>query len=177
VPGANLVFVGRGEMPEDEQLLRAEAERLGVASSVTITGWLSMPHAWQHVRRAGVCVSPYFPAPILRSTSPTKLVEYFALGKAVVANDHPEQTAVIEQSGGGVVCPWDERAFAAAIVGLLLDPRRAAELGAAGRRYVTAHRTHWAMVTLVLNRYRDELARAAGSRPAAELRRRCADQR
>jgi glycosyltransferase involved in cell wall biosynthesis len=176
VPDANLVFVGRGEMPEDEQLLRAEAERLGVAERVQITGWLPMPLAWEHVRRAGVCVSPYFPAPILRSTSPTKLVEYFALGKAVVANDHPEQTAVIDRSGGGIVCPWDEHAFAAGIVRLLRDPRLAAELGEAGRRYVAAHRTHWAMVDLVLTHYRDALARSRGTQPTP-LARRCADQR
>jgi glycosyltransferase involved in cell wall biosynthesis len=169
VPDAKLVFVGRGEMPEDEALLRREAERLGVADSVAITGWLTMPLAWEHVRRAGVCVSPYFPAPILRSTSPTKLVEYFALGKAVVANDHPEQTEVVERSGGGIVCPWDEAAFAAPLVALLRDPQRAADLGEAGRRYVAAHRTHWAMVNLVLTRYRDELARARGLPAPAAL--------
>ncbi len=72
-----------------------EAERLGIADRVTITGWLPMPEAWQHVRRAALCVSPYLPVPILRSTSPTKLIEYMALGKPVVANDHPEQAAVL----------------------------------------------------------------------------------
>jgi glycosyltransferase involved in cell wall biosynthesis len=149
-------------MAEDEELLRREARRLGVASALTITGWLPMAEAWQHVRRAAVCVSPYYPVPILRSTSPTKLVEYFALGKAVVANDHPEQSLVIEQSGGGIVCRWDEDEFAEAIVALLGDAERAAAMGRAGRQFVTEQRTHWAMVTLVARRYRevlDELAR------------------
>jgi glycosyltransferase involved in cell wall biosynthesis len=153
VPAARLVFVGRGEMPEDEELLRREAEQLGVAHAMTITGWLPMPVAWQHVRRAAVCVSPYFPVPILRSTSPTKLVEYMALGKPVVANDHPEQSLVIDQSGGGLVCSWDEDEFAHALVAILQDPERAAAMGRAGRAFVVSRRTHWAMVDLVADTY------------------------
>jgi glycosyltransferase involved in cell wall biosynthesis len=158
VPEARLAFVGRGEMPEDEELLRREAERLGVAHAMRITGWLPMTVAWQQARRAAVCVSPYLPVPILKSTSPTKLVEYLALGKAVVANDHPEQSQVIEQSGAGLVCEWDEGQFARAIVELLENPERAAAMGRAGREFVAAHRTHWVMVDLVTDRYHAVLA-------------------
>jgi glycosyltransferase involved in cell wall biosynthesis len=156
-PEARLVFVGSGWMPDDEELLRREAERLGIGGNVTITGWLPMPEAWRYVRRAAVCVSPYLPVPILRSTSPTKLIEYMALGKAVVANDHPEQADVLQASGAGIVCGWNEDEFAAAIVALLRDPQRASEMGVAGRRYVAEHRTHWAMVELVCGRYRRHL--------------------
>ena len=157
LPDAQLVFVGSGWMPDDEQLLRGEAERLGVGRNVTITGWLPTREAWQHVRRAALCVSPYLPVPILRSTSPTKLIEYMALGKPVVANDHPEQADVLRASGAGIVCAWSEQEFAAAIVELLMDPQRCKEMGAAGRGYVAEHRTHWAMVELVAGRYRQHL--------------------
>lgn len=157
VPEARLVFVGSGWMPDDEDLLRREAERLGIGGNVTITGWLAMPEAWRYVRRAAVCVSPYLPVPILRSTSPTKLIEYMALGKAVVANDHPEQADVLRASGAGILCRWNEDEFAAAIVSLLRDPQRRAKMGAAGRSYVAEHRTHWAMVELVYARYRRHL--------------------
>ncbi len=157
IPEARLTFVGSGWMPDDEALLRSEAERLGISDKVTITGWLPMPEAWQHVRRAALCVSPYLPVPILRSTSPTKLVEYMALGKPVVANDHPEQASVLQQSGAGIVCGWSEPEFAAATIELLADPERRAAMGAAGRRYVAQHRTHWAMVELVTSRYRQHL--------------------
>jgi glycosyltransferase involved in cell wall biosynthesis len=157
VPAARLVFVGSGWMPDDELLLRREAERLEIGGNVTITGWLPMREAWQHVRRAALCVSPYLPVPILRSTSPTKLIEYMALGKPVVANDHPEQADVLRASGAGIVCAWNEQEFAAAIVELLKDPQRCKTMGAAGRSYVAEHRTHWAMVELVAGRYRQHL--------------------
>jgi glycosyltransferase involved in cell wall biosynthesis len=157
VPEARLTFVGSGWMPDDEDLLRREAERLGIADRVTITGWLPMAEAWQHVRRAALCVSPYLPVPILRSTSPTKLIEYMALGKPVVANDHPEQADVLRQSGAGLICGWNESEFAAAMIELLKDPVRSAQMGVAGRRFVAEHRTHWAMVELVAGRYRQHL--------------------
>jgi glycosyltransferase involved in cell wall biosynthesis len=171
VPNAELLFVGRGEMPDDEALLWSEADRQGVRESVTITGWLPMPVAWSYVRSAAVCVSPYYPVPILRSTSPTKLVEYMALGKAVVANDHPEQADVVKRSGAGLLCAWDEDEFAAAIVRLLEDPARTAAMGRAGRDFVARYRTHWAMVDLVVSRYREALAARSpdGSRPTVAI--------
>src|SRR5687767_10519723 len=49
IPTARLVFVGGGWMPEDEELLRREAARLGIAGSIAITGWLPMREAWQQV--------------------------------------------------------------------------------------------------------------------------------
>ncbi|HZL95749.1 MAG TPA: glycosyltransferase [Vicinamibacterales bacterium] len=153
IPEARLLFVGCGEMPEDEALLRHRAEQLGVSDAVTITGWLPIHAAWEHVSRAAICVSPYYPTAILRSTSPTKLIEYMALGKAVVANVHPEQSAVLRQSGGGVLCGWDEAEFAEAIVFLLTHPSAAAAMGRAGRQFVAERRTHVLMARLVVTRY------------------------
>ena len=94
------------------------------------------------MREADVCVSPFFPTPVLQSASPTKLVEYLALGKPVVANDHPEQRRVIEESGGGICVPYAETAFASAIVHLLQNPAQAREMGERGRLYVRTHRAY-----------------------------------
>jgi glycosyltransferase involved in cell wall biosynthesis len=161
IPHAELMFVGGGENAEDEASLEREAQRLGLTEAVTITGWLPMPKAWEIVRAAAVCVSPYYPTAILRSTSPTKLVEYMALGKAVVANAHPEQSDVVERSGCGLVCPWGEREFADALIDVLLRPASAETFGRAGRRFVETERTHTAMVDLVTATYREVLGRRA----------------
>ncbi|MEP7311773.1 MAG: glycosyltransferase [Pseudomonadota bacterium] len=142
VPGAKLYLVGRGDDAADEQLLVDEARRLGVLDAVVFVGQLARSEAFDYVREADVCVSPFYPTPVLNSTSPTKLVEYMALGKAVVANDHPEQRLVIEQSGGGFCVAWDEQRFADAIVTLLNDPALAERMGELGRTYVAEHRTY-----------------------------------
>jgi glycosyltransferase involved in cell wall biosynthesis len=147
--GAKLYFVGSGDDPADERLLREEAARLGLTDAVIFVGQLPQPQALRYVREADVCVSPFFPTPILNSASPTKLVEYLAMGKAVVANDHPEQRLVLEDSGGGYCVPWDEERFAEAIVKLMADPERARQMGERGRRYVVQHRAYGAIADVV----------------------------
>jgi glycosyltransferase involved in cell wall biosynthesis len=149
LPDVKLYFVGAGDDPRDEQLLRDEAARLGLSESVVLVGQLPQPEALRYVREADVCVSPFFPTPILNSTSPTKLVEYMAMGKAVVANDHPEQRLVIEQSGAGYCVPWDEKRFAEAIVKLIADPDGSRAMGERGRLYVLRHRAYGAIADLV----------------------------
>ncbi len=164
VPDAELLFVGRGETPEDDRLLRREAERLGLSKVVATTGWLPTRIALKTTQSAAVCVSPYYPTAILQSTSPTKLVEYMALAKPVVANSHPEQSDVVMSSGCGLVCEWSESEFADAIVEILENPERAAAMGAAGREFVEAERTHSVMTDLVLMRYREVLRHSTAPR-------------
>lgn len=142
VGDAKLYIVGGGNDAADEKLLLDETARLGLESAVVMVGHVPRARALEYVRDADVCVSPFYPTPILNSTSPTKLVEYMAMGKAVVANDHPEQRLVIEESGAGYCVPWDEAEFARAIVALLNAPEQAREMGERGRRYVTEHRSY-----------------------------------
>lgn len=161
MPEARLILVGAGEMADDEALLRAEAEKAGVTGKLLITGWLPMAEAWAYAKAADVCVSPIAPVPILACGSPTKLIEYMALGKAVVANQHPEQSVVVRESGGGLLCEWSEAAFARAIVHLLEHPDEARARGIAGSAYVEAHRTHTRMTDVVDGVYRSSLAEPA----------------
>lgn len=141
-PAAKLYFVGGGETPSDEVILRDEVQRLGLGASVVFTGFLPMEKAWEHVRDADVCFSPFYPIPILLSTSPTKLIEYMAMAKNVVANEHPEQRLVLEESGAGRCVPWDEQAFADEVCRLLDDPEQAKAMAARGPDYVRAARTY-----------------------------------
>ena len=110
-PEARLLLVGAGNKPSDEEQIRSEARRLGVLDRLEITGFLPRKEALRLISEAAVCVSPFYPTPILNSTSPTKLIEYMALGRPVVANDHPEQRLVLEQSRAGLCVPYDESAF------------------------------------------------------------------
>ena len=66
--------------------------------------------------------------------SPVKLAEYFAVGRAVVANDLPGVREMVESNGAGIVFANDTQAMASAIGTLLDDPAYADTLGAAGRR-------------------------------------------
>lgn len=158
IPGAELWLVGAGENADDEAPIRAEVSRLGLAGAVHMTGMLPMAEAWRHVEEADICLSPFYPTFILRSTSPTKLVEYLALGKVVVANDHPEQTRVLQESGCGATVPWGERAFADEICRLLASPQEAAARAARGPAYVRGRRTYSVVAAQVDRAYRELLS-------------------
>src|SRR5690606_32394312 len=153
-PDAKLLVIGKGDHDSDLEWLKEAAAQEGIAGSVIFTGYVDMVEGWEFIRRADVCLSPYFPTQILLSTSPTKLVEYMAMAKPVVANDHPEQSLVIRESGGGLCTKWDEWEFASAIVALLADPQKAAEMGTRGREYVERHRTNEIIGHLVERAYR-----------------------
>ena len=141
-PEAFLVFVGSGDDIEDELLLHREAKRLSLDNAIEITGRLPFKAALDLVKNADVCLSPFYPTPILKSTSPTKLIEYMAMGKAVVANDHPEQKKVIEESGAGLCVEWSEEKFSQAIIKLIENPIACIEMGIKGRKYVEQHRSY-----------------------------------
>jgi glycosyltransferase involved in cell wall biosynthesis len=155
MPAALLYVVGRGDNPEDEIFFKEEMARLDLERSVVMVGQLPQSQALQYVVEADVCTSPLYPTPVLRCASPTKLVEYMALGKAVVANDHPEQKRIIEQAGAGICVPYDERQFAAAIVTLLRDPKMTQAMGERGRRYAVEHRSYRVIADAVEKRMLD----------------------
>ena len=150
---ARLFMLGKGDEPEDDEYLKEVAEELGISDSVVFTGHLPMNQAWQYIRSSAVCVSPYFPTPILNSTSPTKLIEYMAMARPVIGNDHPEQRLVISQSGAGICVPYDESKFAEAIIKILSDPDTANKMGKKGREFVECYRTNSVMADIVEQTY------------------------
>jgi glycosyltransferase involved in cell wall biosynthesis len=155
IPHARLYFVGQGDHPEDRTFLAREVARHGLDSSVVFAGQVPQPEALAYVRESDVCVSPIFPTPVLQVASVTKLIEYMAMSKAVVANDHPEQRQVIEESGAGICVPWEEPTFGAAIVRLLKDPEEARRMGERGRRYVIEQRAYGIIADKVERRMLD----------------------
>jgi len=159
-----LCFAGCGEDPADERMLRDEALRIGVREHVIFSGFLSSLEVQHYILRADICVSPFYPTFVLNSTSPTKIIEYMALGRAVVANDHPEQRIVLSESGGGICVPYDEKAFAGAILELLHEPDKAVEMGAMGREYVLKNRNYKIIADMLEKEYYRIMGRRSPSR-------------
>ncbi|MGD2076604.1 MAG: glycosyltransferase, partial [Gammaproteobacteria bacterium] len=166
-PRALLVLVGDGR-EGDLAFLQHEARRHGVEKDVIFTGMLPRDQAWSYIRAARVCVSPFRPSPILDSTSPTKVVEYLALGKPVVANDHPDQARVLAESGAGIAVPYEPQAFASAVLELLNDDTRAKAMARRGPDYVRRNRSYELLSKALEERYLRLLQRPAiaeASRP------------
>jgi len=148
-PDVKLYLVGCADDPRDEQELVSEARALGVLDAVVFTGHLPRAEALRYVQDADVCVSPLYPTPVFEAASPTKLIEYMAVGKPVVANTQPEQELLIREGRCGHCVSYDEDAFAEAILNLLQAPELAREMGARGRRYALKHRAYGAIADVV----------------------------
>lgn len=142
VRSARLLMIGGGDEPDDIPHLKAEAVRLGISKRVEFTGFLPREVAWQRLAEADVCVSPIRPSPTFDVSSPTKILEYMALGKPSVANDQPDQKRVLEESGAGIAVPWEQEAFADGMEELLRHPEAAGEMGARGPDWVGANRSY-----------------------------------
>ena len=155
LPESVLMLVGRGETEEDILFLKEAARTLDVSDAVVFTGFLERQSALQIVDSADVCLSPFYPTPVLNSTSPTKMIEYMALGKTVVANDHPEQKRVLEESGGGICVSYDEKEFAQAVIQVLTHPADNEAMGIKGKRWVYQNRTYPIIADRVEKIYRD----------------------
>jgi glycosyltransferase involved in cell wall biosynthesis len=68
-----------------------------------------------------------------------------AWGRPVVANRHPDQSKVLEESGAGLAVAYEPKAFADAVIELLYDHGRAEAMGARGVDYVRKHRSYRAL--------------------------------
>lgn len=154
LPDAELLFVGEGDLPSERPALEAYAASLGLANKVCFTGFLPMQDAWVLAATAHVCLSPVYPDRAMRAASPTKLIEYMALGRPVVCNDHPEQSQIIAESGAGLCVPWSAEAFAAAMTRLATDTELAARCAERGPVWVRAHRSYPIIAKQVWTVYR-----------------------
>ena len=129
---ATAVLVGR-DLEHDgayERLLRAEAERLGVAGRVVFTGYRrDVP--------AVLAGCDVFCLPSRAEGLPLVVLEAMAQGKPVVATAvGGTAELVVDGETGLLVPPGDAIALADALSALLTDPERARQLGEAGRARV-----------------------------------------
>jgi glycosyltransferase involved in cell wall biosynthesis len=100
--------------------------------------------------------------------SPTKLFEYMAMGKGIVASDLDQIGEILTHgTTAWLVKPGDPEALAAGILTLGGDPGLRRVLGEAARAEVLAHHTWTAHVHRILQRMADlKLIDPAGLPPA-----------
>jgi glycosyltransferase involved in cell wall biosynthesis len=98
----------------------------------------------QHLAACDILASPHVPnadgTPFFGS--PTKLFEYMAVGRAIVASDLDQIGDVLKHGTTALlVPPGDPRTLAAGLSRLIDDEQLRAALGAAARREAVAHHT------------------------------------
>lgn len=140
LPGTHLLIVGDGPgRPGFEQ----RAGELGLASRLSITGRIDHERMPDYIAAMDACVVA---DERTRIASPMKLLEYMAMGKAVVAPDLANIRDVVVDRHNGLLFVHGEAASLTACLRSLVDDRAlCVHLGAAARETVVTKRT-WRQV-------------------------------
>jgi glycosyltransferase involved in cell wall biosynthesis len=129
-PRASALIVGGHEVEGDRARLEALTATLGISARVTFAGHVTPAEVPAFLRRATILALPN-PASAISThfTSPLKLFEYMAAGRAIVASDLPSIREVLRHEVNAVlVAPGDSAALARGIDRLLGEPELAARL-------------------------------------------------
>lgn len=132
-PGVRGLVVGGHAAESDLARVQALATTLGVAARVRFTGLVEPARVAGLLRSADILILPNPRSAISeRFTSPLKLFEYMAAGRAIVASDLPAIREILHDEVDALLVPaGDPVALAAAIGRLAADPAARARLGEA----------------------------------------------
>jgi glycosyltransferase involved in cell wall biosynthesis len=128
----HFVFVGAGDSHDE---LVSLADELGIAERITFTGRVPDETVFEVLSTADVGLSPDPLNPLNDVSTMNKTMEYMAFELPVVAFDLKE-TRVSAGPAAVYAPPNDTDGFAQAILELLDDPERRAEMGREGRERV-----------------------------------------
>lgn len=141
----------------DKEKLDARLQKLGVADRVIFTGRLPLREALAWVKRVDVCLSPFAMERVQQVATPTKLVEYLAMGRPVVGTVHYDQNEVINGSGAGYITAYSGEAMAEGVARLFEEPEKAEVMGARGPAWIKANRDYAHLADTVERIYLDLL--------------------
>ncbi|MGE3163889.1 MAG: glycosyltransferase family 4 protein [Planctomycetota bacterium] len=162
-----LLWIGDGAgRPAAEQCLA----RLGVGDASVFAGRVPQAEAPAFLAATDILVSPHVPNPDGSEFfgSPTKLFEYMAMGRAIIASDLAQIGELLDHGETAwLVPPGDPEALVAGLQVLIDDPTLRARLGAAARRQAEDRHTWREHVRRILERVFAE-PREPGTRPVQE---------
>jgi glycosyltransferase involved in cell wall biosynthesis len=133
-PHLRFLFVGDGDMrPAVEERLARD----GVAGAARFTGLIEPERVPEHLAACDILLSPHLPfedgTPFFGS--PTKLFEYLASGRPVVASRLGQIGRVVEHEETGLLFePGDAEAFQAAVLRLVDHPEERRRMGERARQ-------------------------------------------
>jgi glycosyltransferase involved in cell wall biosynthesis len=129
---AGLIVGGHPAEPDLERI-RSLVTSLGLTGRVRLAGMVAPTAVAAYLASAHVLVLPNRAMAISSTyTSPLKLFEYLAAGRAIVASDLPAFREVLQDGATALLVPPDDpEALAAALRRLADDPTLAARLGRA----------------------------------------------
>jgi glycosyltransferase involved in cell wall biosynthesis len=153
LPEAQLAIVGTGE---GLVRLRSLSAELGLTDAVHFTGWIDHSQVPAFLSAADAAIYPYRDTLINRAKCSIKILEYMAMGKAIVTNRVGQNTEyLVHEQSGVLVEPGDVDAFARGLLAVLTNRSLAERLGRGAAQRVDKE-FNWSRRIIVVERgYRD----------------------
>jgi glycosyltransferase involved in cell wall biosynthesis len=140
MPEVRLAIVGAGD---GLARLKSLAADLALNKAVTFTGWIDHQDVPTYLAAADVAIYPYRDTLINRAKCSIKILEYMAMGKAIVTSRVGQNLEYIEHGQSGILTePEDTDAFANGLMTVLTEPLLARRLGAQARERIR-HTFNW----------------------------------
>lgn len=150
-PQLRLLIVGDGVAGP---ALQKQVQGLGLADRAIFTGRVPRDQTPLYHQALDVFVVPRKDLDVTRAVTPLKPIEALASARPVVGSDLPALREIIDDGGNGLLVPAaSPDRLAHTISALLLDARRRASMGHAGRAAVLAERTWAANAKALAARY------------------------
>jgi glycosyltransferase involved in cell wall biosynthesis len=150
------LMIGEGDL---RSALQRRAADLGLEQSIIFTGLVPHSDAPRHLAASDILVSPHlgFEDGTKFFGSPTKLFEYMAMGKPIIASRLEQIGEVVRDGENGLqMTPGDASQLAVQILDLARDRELRTRLGAAARQEVVQRYTWKANVDRILKSFETE---------------------
>jgi glycosyltransferase involved in cell wall biosynthesis len=149
VPDAKLVIVGAGDGLDR---LQALATTLNLTDTVIFVGWLEHEKVPAYLAAADVAIYPYRDTLVNRAKCSIKILEYMAMGKAIVTHRVGQNLEYLEHGCSGILAePGSIEGFAEGLIATLTDRAYANKLGTQAALRI-AHRFDWSQRILDVER-------------------------
>jgi len=154
IPRVKLLIVGDGsQRPALENIIT----RLGLQKKVIITGFQPYQTMPQYINMAAVCINPFLTNDITRDIFPTKIVQYLACARPVIATPLPGMVAITPGEEQGVLYAENADDMSNKIISLLQSSEHMQRLGQAGLDYVLRVHSHEKVVEQLENRLEEAI--------------------
>jgi glycosyltransferase involved in cell wall biosynthesis len=137
----HLLMIGDGNTMSQ---VKSEINSFNIADNVTLTGIVPQEEGPAHLAACDLLASPHVPNPDGTPFfgSPTKLFEYMAMGKGIIASDLDQIGEVLEHDQTAwLVKPGDAESLMLGLKTMIDNPEINRRLGEAARREVVAKYT------------------------------------
>jgi glycosyltransferase involved in cell wall biosynthesis len=131
----HIAFVGEGATKAE---LAARVRELGL-ENVSMHPSVPSEQMPALVAAADICLVPLRDVPLFSTFIPSKMFEYMAARRPIVASVRGEAASILERAGAVVVEPEDADAIADAIRKLAADPALRESIGSDEQRFVAGH--------------------------------------